>query len=302
MYSIKDADDAVTQQASIAIIIPPEIQGDATTPAVALSAQNVSVIARGRVLPSGNLSVGLEAAQATTATEVVIAGNIATINIDRIDMGATITLTYHLRGQDDAENDGAGDGEPDADSLIDVPAANDSDVSAFTIRTRVPTNAATPALSDATNATSITGGRIHPEEGSGTMTMTAPSDNQVEAGESIPTITLQYKAATAVMDVDMTVDVKGLVFVDDTDTAGVTEVLGGATYGVVSYRGNFSPTQSVGTDNDGAVAAQPDADGNDLVRITFAGLNFTAGSNVHNRHQKRDRPRCGWCCYIHHAS
>ena len=56
-----DEDDA--QPVSIAITIPPEIQGGSTTPAVApavaLSAQNVSVIARGRVLPSGSLSVGL---------------------------------------------------------------------------------------------------------------------------------------------------------------------------------------------------------------------------------------------------
>ena len=58
------------------------------------------------------------------------------------------------------------------------------------------------------------------------MTMTAPSDNQVEAGESIAAITLQYKAATVLMDVDMSVDVKGIVMTDDTDTANVTEDVG----------------------------------------------------------------------------
>ena len=38
---------------------------------------------------------------------------------------------------------------------------------------------------------------------------------------------------------------KGIVLSDDTDTADVTEELGGDTYGVVSYRGNFSPTQEI---------------------------------------------------------
>ena len=60
MYSIPatDADTDDGRPVSIAITIPPEIQGDAITPALPLSAQNVSVIARGRVLPSGSLSVG----------------------------------------------------------------------------------------------------------------------------------------------------------------------------------------------------------------------------------------------------
>ena len=76
--------------------------------------------------------------------------------------------------------------------------------------------------------------------------MTTPSDNQVEAGDKISTITLQYKAATVLMDVDLAVDVKGIVMDDDPDTADVTEELGGTTYGVVTYRGNFSPTQEIG--------------------------------------------------------
>ena len=47
---------------------------------------------------------------------VIAAGNsTATINLDRIDMGATITLTYNLRGQDDDDDD-----EADDDSLIAV--------------------------------------------------------------------------------------------------------------------------------------------------------------------------------------
>ena len=117
-------------------------------------------------------------------------------------------------------------------------------VSAFEIQTQVPTAAATAAVTNA-DATSVTGGKIHSQAGSGTMTMTAPSDNQVEAGDKITTLTLQYKAATVLTDVDLSVDVKGLVMTDDPDTADVTEELGGSTYGVVSYRGNFSPTQEI---------------------------------------------------------
>ena len=137
-------------------------------------------------------------------------------------MNATITLTYHLRGQDntDGEIDGvlevAGDGVDDPESLIRVatPAADavhDMMVSAFEITTTVPTAAGVAATGDPPAATSVTGGKIHSQAGSGTMTMTAPSDNQVEAGDKISTITLQYKAATVLMGVNLEVDVKGLV-------------------------------------------------------------------------------------------
>ena len=97
----------------------------------------------------------------------------------------------------------AGDGIPDASSLITVPEEADynSDVSAFTIKTSVPTTAG--ANGAETDPTLITGGRIHPQAGSGTMTMITPSDNQVEAGERIPTITLQYRAATALENVNI---------------------------------------------------------------------------------------------------
>ena len=120
-------------------------------------------------------------------------------------MGATITLTYHLRGQDN--NDGtnsdgvlevAGDGVDDLASLISVSttvddAVRDMMVSAFEITDDV----FLPQLPESgtptpTAATSVTGGQIHSQAGSGTMTMTAPSDNQVEAGDKISTITLQF--------------------------------------------------------------------------------------------------------------
>ena len=177
MYSITpSADVTAPEQASILITIPPELQ-DRTTGAnaVPLSAQNVSVIARGRVLPSGNLSVGPEATDPDPDPEVVIDATAGTarINIDRIDMGATITLTYHLRGQDADENE-----ETDPESLIDVDsvaddAARDMMVSAFEITTTVPEADATAGT--ATAATMVTGGKIHAQAGSGTMTMTAPS-------------------------------------------------------------------------------------------------------------------------------
>ena len=75
-----------------------------------------------------------------------------------------------------------------------------------------------------------------PEEGSGTMTMTAPSDQQVEAGDAIAAITLQYKAATPLMDVDLEVDVKGIVLDNPDETADVAEELGGAAgaYGEIT--------------------------------------------------------------------
>ena len=50
---------SLTDQASIVITIPSAIQDQTTgDAAVPLSADNVKVVARGRVLPSGNLSVG----------------------------------------------------------------------------------------------------------------------------------------------------------------------------------------------------------------------------------------------------
>ena len=277
MYSILTTEDSIvdgTKQASIAIIIPPEIQATDAP----LSAQNVSVIARGRVLPSGNLSVGPEALDDEADPEVVIdaTANTATINLNRIDNGATITLTYNLRGVDnnDAEGEVSGDGVNDEDSLISVDlteadAIKDMMVSAFDITTTVPEADASAGITLAPAATSVTGGQIHSQAGSGTMTMTAPSDNQVEAGDKISTITLQYKAATVLMDVDISVDVKGLVMDDPAETADVTETLGGSTYGVVSYRGNFSPTQEIGEVVPGTATQD------EYVTITWEGLNFT---------------------------
>ena len=138
MYSIKDAADAITitQQAAINITIPGELLS------VPLDDGNIDVIARGRVQPSGNLSVGN---LTVGATEVVITtpgdsgtDGVVTVNLDRIDDGATITLTYHLRGQDDANDHRLVMEMDDADSLIRVPDGNVSTVSAFTITTDVP--------------------------------------------------------------------------------------------------------------------------------------------------------------------
>ena len=64
----------------------------------------------------------------------------------------------------------------------------------------------------------ITGGRIHPEAGSGTMEITVPSDNQVEAGENISAITLVYTSATTLLNVDLVVKVKGIVLENDPTT------------------------------------------------------------------------------------
>ena len=271
MYGIlnEDPDDAdeiiVEHPTVITITIPNEIQDRITTSStppgdpVLLTAANVKVVARGRVLPSGNLSVS-----ATEGDEVVIddADGTVTINLDRIDDGATITLTYNLRGRDIDEDD-----EADTDSLIIVPANNDSDVSAFTIMTTVPTNAGDAGTPLA--PTLITGGRIHPEQGSGTMEITVPSDSQVEADENVSAITLVYTSATTLDNVDLTVNVSGIVLVDDPTTEELDEMLGSSDdYGEISFKPDtFSP----GANIIGPVVGSGEAAS---VLLTFNGLTF----------------------------
>ena len=70
-----------------------------------LTAANLKVVARGRVFPNGNLSVGPTADDGTDPPDVVVGtagptGTPVRINLDRIDDGATITLTYNLRSRD----------------------------------------------------------------------------------------------------------------------------------------------------------------------------------------------------------
>ena len=281
MYSIltTDADSNVivdtTKQVSILIEIPTALQS------AILSDDNINVIARGRVLPSGNLSVGPTADNTADNPEVVIVGNVATINLNRIDDGATITLTYSLRGDND------GDGEVDEGALITVPLSDlgsDKTVSAFGIDTNVP-NRTGAALAGVTAATLISGGKIHPQEGSGTMTMTVPSDNQVEAGERISTITLQYKSATVLMGATLAVDVRGIVLKDDLDTANVTEELGETTYGQVTHRpATFAPTGTIIGERVGTGDAA-------VVTLTFGELDFTKADQTFTIDIKNVRAR-----------
>ena len=94
-----------------------------------------------------------------------------------------------------------GDGVDDADSLITVPTGflgSDSDGLGFHI-TRHLSRQTREAGGESPAATLITGGKIHPQAGSGTMAITVPSDAQVEAGEKISTLTLVYKSATVLM-------------------------------------------------------------------------------------------------------
>ena len=103
------------------------------------------------------------------------------------------------------------------------------------------------------------------------MAITVPSDAQVEAGEKISTLTLVYKSATVLMNVDLAVDVKGIVLKDDPDTANVMEELGETTYGQVTHRpaAAFTPTGDIIGD------FMADTENGDYVTLTFRGLDFT---------------------------
>ena len=100
-------------------------------------------------------------------------------------------------------------------------------------------------------ATSVAGGEIHPQEGSGTLTVTKPSDAQVEAGDENVDITLVYEAATVLTNFQLEIDVRGIVLKDDPDTTDVMEMLEEGTdnkkYGQVSGSGTASnPSLGIG--------------------------------------------------------
>ena len=112
-----------------------------------------------------------------------------------------------------------------------------------------------------------------------------PSDAQVEAGEKISTLTLVYKSATVLMNVDLAVDVKGIVLDDPAATADVAETLGGSTYGVVLIVVTLTLLRTIIGD------VLQDLDGNDLCYHHLEGSKlYQGGSDVHDRHKKRESP------------
>ena len=86
-------------------------------------------------------------------------------------------------------------------------------------------------------ATLVTGGEIHPQEGSGTIAFTSPSDAQVEAGTNLRTLALTYTASTAIGTVNLEIDVKGIVEVSgsaDPDDDKALQANDDGEYGHVS--------------------------------------------------------------------
>ena len=251
MYALGTAKVVVT------VGIPAALQS-----AAGLTKDNISVITRGPTSPGGrldedDLDTAVTDDDAIDQVEIAADNLSVTINLNHINMGGTITLTYEL------ENDDANSG------LITLPPAapgSDPDRSAFTATTNIPTTvdtAVTPA--DAVDATTVSGGRILRQAGSGTITM---DPEQGEAGEDIRKITLTYEAATVLSNVTLEIDVKGIVVEDDDDTDETEQlhddVANDDDYGYVTHSANFTPTQTI-----------PATQANSGTTIQWSGLSFT---------------------------
>ena len=127
-----------------------------------------------------------------------------------MDKGAKVNITYTFKGAPDYVNaDDVGpviadDGEPTG-GIAD-------EVTAFVASTLVPTISQAGVAGAGTAAGAlVTGGEIHPEEGSGTIAFTNPSDAQVEASTRVTRLELTYTAATVLSDVQLEIDVAGIV-------------------------------------------------------------------------------------------
>ena len=232
MYAIGDNKVVIT------VTIPTELQ----QANVGLTKDNISVVARGPTSPGGRLDevdqdTDVDGATATGQVEIAADNANVEIHLDSINTGGTITLTYDLEHDD--TNSGL-------ITLPTTPPGNDPDRSAFTVTTAIPT---ATAAGTAVNATSVSGGRILPQAGSGTITM---SPEKGEAGDDIRKITLTYTTGTPLENVTLEIDVKGIVVEDDTDTEDVTEqlhddVANDDDYGYVTHSATFTPTQTIGT-------------------------------------------------------
>ena len=208
--------------------------------AAGLTKNNISVRTRGSVSPGGRLKevdreVDVDGAPADAQPVEIVADDdvssdgMVVISLDSINIGGSITLTYKLENDD---NDSG---------LIELPVGppgNDPDRSAFTATTMIPTvNTLLNAPGDLIPATTVSGGRVLPRAGSGTITMTP---EQGEAGDDIRKITLTYEAGTPLSNVTLEIDVKGIVVEDDDETTETEELQGDlkkkVKYGYVDYK------------------------------------------------------------------
>ncbi len=247
MYAIGE------NKVAIEVGIPAELQSGA-----GLTKDNIGVIARGPVSPGGRLDEDdLDGAitddDDIDQVEIAADNSSVTINLDRIDIGGTITLTYEL------ESDGP-NVDPDT-GLITRPTAlpgSDPKLSAFTASIQIPPD------TDGEDATTVSGGRVLPQAGSGTITMDPETG---EAGDDLRKITLTYTAGTPLSNVTLEIDVKGIV-VENVDETDETEQLHDDSandddYGYVTHSATFTPTQTIGTlSNSGTT-------------IAWGGLTFT---------------------------
>ena len=232
-----------TNKVVVTVVIPTGLRQEN----IGLTKDNISVITRGPVSPGGRLDVNdLSVTDNTPGGQVDIEATDANvkINLDSVNMGGTITLTYEL--EHDEDNSG----------LIKLPTdapGNDPDRSAFTATTTIPTDDSAGVTT--TNATTVSGGQILPQDGSGTITM---DPEQGEAGDDIRKITLTYKAGTPLSNVTLEIDVKGIVMVDDDDTEETEElhddVANDDDYGYVSHSATFTPNQDLTDDVSDGVA------------------------------------------------
>ena len=151
-----------------------------------------------RVTQSGRVKLRPSTGALNPAIGDGIDGKTVTIDLDWINKDAKVILTYTFEGAPDY-----------AAVITDDEATRPGDDTAFTIMTTVP-NRAGNAVGTA-EATTITGGEIHPQVGSGKMAFTNPSDAQVEADTRVSTLKLTYTAATKLDDVALVISVNGIV-------------------------------------------------------------------------------------------
>ena len=238
MYAIGD------NKVKITLTIPVGLQS-----AAGLTKDNISVRTRGSVSPGGRLKEVdreedvVDGCFDAAAQPVEIAADdgagdgSVVISLDSINIGGSITLTYELENDDD--NSG----------LIRIPLDTEVPVVIQIARLSPLPQLSRQTGDDGVDATTVSGGRVLPRAGSGTITMTPEKG---EAGDDIRKITLTYEAGTPLSNVTLEIDVKGIVVEDDDETKEKEELQGDikkkVKYGYVDYSPKtFSPEQIIGT-------------------------------------------------------